>query len=245
MTSRIRLKASAGLLLMLAVLVLAGLALTGQVTRDDLGVDQRLSVLRFSSATTASMDLTLAAQEVVGLAVLGLAVVVLVLRHRRWDAVRLFVMAGTAWLVALVVKYLFNRPRPPARLWLQTPDPTGSFPSGHTTTAVVVLLIVCVLVWRLRRLRWVVMVVGLSYVLAVGASRLYLGDHYPTDIIGSFLTVAASVLLVSAVTDLPQVRQLGARLLRVPGIADSSVPVGHVEVSARQETAPRPSGYSA
>lgn len=222
MTSRIWVKAGAGSLLLLAVLALADLALSAQVTGDDLRVDQHLSLLRFDAATRASLDLTLAAQEAVGLAALALAVTVLVLRNRHWDAVRLFVMAGAAWAVALVVKYFVNRPRPPAHLWVQPPDPTGSFPSGHTTTAIVVLLIVCVLAWRLRRMRWVAMVIGSAYVLAVGISRLYLGDHYPTDIVGSFLVVAASVLLVSAITDVPCIRQFGARLLRLPEPAGSS-----------------------
>jgi undecaprenyl-diphosphatase len=209
-------KAGAGSLLMAAVLALADLALTVRVTGDDLRVDQRLSLLRFDVATRASLDLALAAQEAVGLAALALAIIVLVLRHRQWDAVRLSVMAGAAWTVALVVKYFVNRPRPPAQLWVQPPDPTGSFPSGHTTTAIVVFLIVCVLAWRFHRLRWVAIVLGSAYVLAVGISRLYLGDHYPTDILGSFLVVAASVLLVSALTDVPRIRQLGARLLRLP-----------------------------
>ncbi|HEX3783922.1 MAG TPA: phosphatase PAP2 family protein [Pseudonocardiaceae bacterium] len=233
MTSFVRLKVGAGSLLMVAMLCLAGLALTSAITSDDLHVDQHLSLFRFGAATTVSMDLTQAAQAAVGLGALAMAAIVLFLRQRRWDAVRLVAVAGSAWVVALAVKDVFNRPRPPASLWLLRPDPTGSFPSGHTTTAVVIFLCACVLAWRLRRVRLVVIAIGLVYALAVGASRLYLGDHYPTDVLGSFLTVAATALLVWAITDLPGVRQLAARFLPLPELADTASSVDTVQISVR------------
>ncbi|MDQ1512629.1 MAG: hypothetical protein QOC59_471, partial [Microbacteriaceae bacterium] len=128
--------------------------------------------------------------------------------------------AGSSWALALAVKALVHRPRPPASLWVVRPDPTGSFPSGHDTTASIVVLIALVLGARLApRLRIPLVAAAAAFALAVGASRIYLGDHYPTDVLGSYLVVAAASMLVWAATDLPGVRRSAARLLRSPGIA--------------------------
>lgn len=213
---RVKLEAGAGVVILFGLLVLGALALTSPVTHDDLAVDQALHSARFGFATTVSVDLTHAAQEAVGLGVLAIAVVVLFIRRRRFDAAVLFAMGGASWILALALKVLFDRPRPPARLWLARPDHSGSFPSGHATTAVVILLAAAFLVWHSPRWRTAVIAVGGVFALAVGASRLYLGDHYPTDVLGSYLTVAAAVLFVSAVSELPRVRRLASTLLRDP-----------------------------
>ena len=219
MTSLTRVKAAAGMVLLAAVLILGWLALTSQVTHDDLRVDQALVPLRFPAATSVFTALTDAAAEAAGLAALAAGIIVLLARRRRWDAARLALMGGAAWTLALAVKHIISRPRPPASLWLVRPDATGSFPSGHDTTATLVVLIVFMALAGTGRLRIAGTALAAVFALAVGASRVYLGDHYPTDVLGSYLTVAAAALLVSAVTDLPRVRRLAARLLRVPEIA--------------------------
>jgi membrane-associated phospholipid phosphatase len=219
MTFQARVKAKAGLVLLLTVLALGWLALTAQVTHDDLRVDLAVRPLRFHAATTVFTGLTNAAAEAAGLAVLAAGIIVLLARRRRWDAARLFLMAGSSWALALAVKDIINRPRPPASLWLIPPDSAASFPSGHDTTAIVVVLIVFMALAGTGRLRIAGTALAVVFALAVGASRVYLGDHYPTDVLGSYLTVAVAVLLASAFTDLLWVRRLAARLLRSPGIA--------------------------
>ena len=73
-----------------------------------------------------------------------------------------------------------------------------SFPSGHATIAVGFYGMLTLLVaWRLKGFwRWAVAVAGIALVLLIGFSRLYLGVHYPTDVLAGFL---AAPLWVSVV----------------------------------------------
>lgn len=234
MTSRIRSSAISALVVVLAALGLGALALTSAVAREDLRIDRALVPHRFHLATVASIDLTHAAQAAVGVGVLLLGVIVLVMRRRRWDAARLAAMAGAAWVIAEAIKVIIGRPRPPASLWLMAPDPTGSFPSGHETTAVVFVVVAAMMLAGTGVLRIAGTTLAAGFAVAVGLSRVYLGDHYPTDIVGSWLVVAGAVLAVLAVTSVPQVRRLAARMLREPG----SVP----PVQASSPPLPRPAG---
>jgi membrane-associated phospholipid phosphatase len=216
MTQQARREALGGAVALVALVALAAVSLTPPWTRLDLGVDQAAAGLRFGLATAVFIALTDCAQEVVGLGALAVGLLVLERRDLRWQAARLFVMAGGAWTLALVVKHVLDRPRPPARLWALTPDPTGSFPSGHDTTATVLVLVVWTTLVGLPYLRALATALAAVFALAVGVSRVYLGDHYPSDVVGSYLTVVAAALLASAVLDLPAVRRAGARLLRIP-----------------------------
>lgn len=215
--TRMYAKAATGALLLLVLVALGLLSLTSTVTHLGLQVDADLVGVRSGTLTTVAEGLTTAAQEAVGLGALLVGLIVLVLWRRRFDALRLLCMAGGAWVAAMLVKDVLDRPRPPASLWLVPPDPTGSFPSGHATTATVIALIAYT-VFRCTRAKGFVVALGVVFMLAVGASRLYLGDHYPVDVLGSYLTVTAAALLVSAVADLGFVRRLAAGILRTPEI---------------------------
>ena len=127
MTSLTRMKAKAGMVLLAAALILGWLALTPQVTRDDLRVDQALVPLRFHAATSVFTGLTDAAAEAAGLAALAAGIIVLLARRRRWDAARLALTGGAAWTLALAVKHIVSRPRPrPACGWCAPTRPAAS-----------------------------------------------------------------------------------------------------------------------
>jgi len=103
-------------------------------------------------------------------------------------AVLLPISSAGAALLATFLKYLFQRPRPE----LFESDYTASFysfPSGHATIAVAFYGTLALLValrlqgWR----RWALLVAGATLALLLGLSRLYLGVHYPTDILAGYL----------------------------------------------------------
>jgi undecaprenyl-diphosphatase len=215
-------RAVGGFSALLTVLALGLLTQAPWLARRDLRVDTVLARWRFPAATDAFLSVTAAASEAVGLTAVAAGVVVLLLRRRRFDAARLMLMAGSSWLLAIAIKNLFDRPRPPARLWALVPDPTGSFPSGHDTTASIMVVVALLALAGLGRIRVVATTTAVLFSLLVGASRVYLGDHYPTDVLGSYLTVLAATLLAWAVTDLAVVRRVGGRALRDPSLTSGS-----------------------
>jgi undecaprenyl-diphosphatase len=76
-----------------------------------------------------------------------------------------------------------------------------SFPSGHATVAVGLYgMLTVVLAYRLQgTARWAVAVSGILVVLLIGISRLYLGVHYPTDVVAGYLAALLWLVCVGAV----------------------------------------------
>ncbi|WP_353940812.1 phosphatase PAP2 family protein [Streptomyces sp. HUAS MG91] len=131
------------------------------------------------------------------------AVVVVALAWRLRDAVLAAWVAATCLLGTLLqqaLKALVDRPRP---VW---PDPVdtahyAAFPSGHAMTATVVCGL---LLWLLRRhgagrAPWrTALVVAVVSVIGVGLTRMWLGVHWPSDVVGGWLLGAFTVLLSTA-----------------------------------------------
>lgn len=203
-------------ILLLATILLGLLARTALVTRHDLQVDRVAQHLRFPVGTEVFLALTNAASEVVGVAVLLAGLVVLLLRRRRWDALRLLAAAGGSWVLAIGVKDLVGRPRPPASLWALRPDSSGSFPSGHDTTACIVIVVAVMVLRGTGRAQIWGTALAVLFAIAVAVSRVYLGDHYPTDVLGSWLVVATVSAVVWTCSGIPAVRRTAAKVLRDP-----------------------------
>ena len=214
MTTRV--KALLSLISLLALLILGILAKTRVVTRHDLHLDRTVAGIRFPIATDAALGLTASAGELVGVAVLLVGLAVLVVRRRRWDAARLAAAVGGAWALGIVMKSLIDRGRPPASIWLLAPDSSAGFPSGHDTTACAMILVAFLVLRGTGRIRVAAVLAATVFAIAVGASRIYLGDHYPTDVLGSWLTVTTAALVVWTLADLGVVKRLSAVVLRDP-----------------------------
>lgn len=204
-------KFGGGLLCWAAMLLLGLAARTSALTGSGIRLDERLAAEREQAVTVVARAATVAAQPVAGVVVaLVVAVALWSLRRRRDALVACCLMAG-ALAVTLVVKTVIAEHRPPRRLWAVPPDTPMSFPSGHATVAAAVGIGLVLLVRG--RLRPIAIAAGVAVALVVGFARMYLGVHYPVDVLGGFLAACGAALVVSALVELPAV----ARLTNVAG----------------------------
>ena len=131
-----------------------------------------------------------------------LAVAVFMFYRRGWrlSAVLLMVSTGGSVVLTTVLKGVFQRTRP--ELFDAGYQASFySFPSGHATVAVGFYgMLTVILAYRMRgAARWAVAACGLLVVLLIGFSRLYLGVHYPTDVLAGYLSALLWLVCVGGV----------------------------------------------
>ncbi|MGH7504282.1 MAG: phosphatase PAP2 family protein [Longimicrobiales bacterium] len=191
--------------LVVGIVAAAAFVLVGEIMLE--GATQALdeSVLRWMAAHRTEL-LDHVALEVTSLGnTLVVATMVLVvsvflwLSDHRISCYLLISAVVGATLINNLLKVLYDRPRPSIVGW-ETDVMTYSFPSGHAMTAAVLYASVAYLVGRLeptpalRRATWTFAVL---VIVLVGASRVDLGVHYPSDVIGGFVAGTAWVALLA------------------------------------------------
>jgi undecaprenyl-diphosphatase len=183
------------------LLLLGFFVLTGEVLEGDTqAFDERvLSALRRPGAPSmpigpewlrsGALDITaLGSPTVLGLAVLAITGFMLLQGMTR-TAVFVFVATVGGWLLNSGLKLLFQRARPTIVPHLR--DVVSlSFPSGHAMTSAAVYLTLGVVTMRVakgRLTKFYCMAVAMLLSFLVGATRVFLGVHYPTDVLAGWL----------------------------------------------------------
>ena len=119
---------------------------------------------------------------------LGLIAVLIARRRVREGLFATFAIVGSA-LLNLAAKPLFARERP--SFWESiAPEGSYSFPSGHAMGSMTLACVLVLLCWWTRA-RWPVVVTMGAFVVLVGISRIYLGVHYPSDILAGWTAAIA------------------------------------------------------
>lgn len=119
----------------------------------------------------------------------------LVFRRHHRDALFFGLSVGGAALLNQIAKTFFNRQRP--TLWESlAPERTMSFPSGHAMGSMALAVALIVLLWP-TRWRYPMLIGGIFFSFMVGLSRIYLGVHYPSDVLAGW---AASLAWVTGLS---------------------------------------------
>jgi len=144
----------------------------------------------------AVRDITALGGTTLVVAVTAVSVLAFVFHKRRAHAM---VMAGVvlaAWGSSQATKALYGRPRPdlvPHEAYVYS----GSFPSGHSTMSTAAFLTLAMLIASLearRRSKALAYAVAALFVVGVGFSRVYLGVHWPTDVLAGWCLGSAWAL---------------------------------------------------
>jgi undecaprenyl-diphosphatase len=167
---------------------------------ETLAFDKRI-VLAFRKANDPSLpigppwvsgvllDLTALGGPTVISLIVAAVVGFLALQGRYWTALFIFLTAASGEVVNYTLKGLFARPRPTVVPHLREVF-SSSFPSGHAMQSAIIYLTLGAMLMRLaeRRLTKIyccTVAMGLTFL--VGLSRVYLGVHYPTDVLAGWI----------------------------------------------------------
>jgi undecaprenyl-diphosphatase len=150
----------------------------------DIGILKGIYESRIQALDSACIVITNSA----GVVAFGLPILLLFIAYRkknmllRRDALTLLITVAISAIIANILKYVFDMPRPyeiyPFIVKLSYGG-SPSFPSGHTADAFAFAVAVS-LVSR----KWYIILPGLIWALLVGYSRMSLGVHFPSDVLG-------------------------------------------------------------
>jgi undecaprenyl-diphosphatase len=178
---------------------------TGTIHFDD-GVRATVHQHASPALTIFMRGITLLGSMEVLLPAILIVLTFLLVRGKRYEAIVLAVTMAGGMILNIVLKLSFHRSRPDPFFNLAAP-PSYAFPSGHALLALCFYGVMARILsdsWRSRELRWMVWSVAVCLIGLIGLSRIYLGVHYPSDVLAGY---AAAIVWISAVTVLVRRRK--------------------------------------
>jgi undecaprenyl-diphosphatase len=132
-------------------------------------------------------DVTSLGSYTILVTIIVLVLTYLMLVQRRFEALHVGLAVVSGAVLSNILKISFNRPRP---VFEQAPEVfTARFPSGHATMSAVVFLTLGAMLALhepQRSLKVLYLATSVVLTLVVGLTRMYLGVHYPTDVIAGW-----------------------------------------------------------
>ncbi|MEH2378586.1 MAG: phosphatase PAP2 family protein [Nostoc sp.] len=126
------------------------------------------------------------------------AIALILLLQKRWRSLAYLVTASVGSIIInRTAKELMHRVRP--HLWESiAPESSFAFPSAHAMTSITLVAILLFLTWA-SSWRWLVLIFGSLYIIAIAWCRLYLGVHFPSDILAGWMVALSWTIGVSLI----------------------------------------------
>jgi membrane-associated phospholipid phosphatase len=122
------------------------------------------------------------------ISLLFISVIWMLWKRKRWEALFTVIAIGTGQLFNKLLKGMIQRPRPDFNRLVE--EAGYSFPSGHSMVSLVfygMVGLICYMFVRNQLPKLLIVLVTVMVVLLIGISRIYLGVHYPSDVLGGFI----------------------------------------------------------
>lgn len=169
------------------------------------------------------LEITALGTGIVVLMIVAVAALFLLLTRHKYPAILLLASTFGGLVLNAILKLGFDRPRPSVVV-AAVHTFSSSFPSGHAMSAAVVYSTVAYLAARLHRQKWagwLVMIAAMALIVVIAFSRIYLGVHYPSDVVGGVAIGLAWAAFCMATLEAIQKFWL-RRDPRVPATEDSA-----------------------
>ncbi len=171
---------------------LASYVRSGSTQAFDESVIRWLAAHHTRSLDVAMVEITALGTGIVVMMVMAVAALFLVLAEHKYSAMLLLASTLGGLVLNAVLKLGFNRPRPSILVPVvhAVHAVSSSFPSGHAMSAAIVYTTVAYLAARLHKkrwARWLVMTAAFIVIALISLSRMYLGVHYPSDVLAGIV----------------------------------------------------------
>ncbi|MEH2349200.1 MAG: phosphatase PAP2 family protein [Nostoc sp.] len=126
------------------------------------------------------------------------AIALILLLQKRWRSLAYLLTASVgSIIISYTAKELMHRVRP--QLWQSiAPESSFAFPSAHAMTSIILVAILLFLTWA-SSWGWLVLIFGSLYIIAIAWCRLYLGVHFPSDILAGWMVALGWTIGVSLI----------------------------------------------
>lgn len=160
------------------------------------------TIVRLIQSLPRNLDGFMQVVTFIGQPAITISIIVIVISYGLLRERRIAIaggIAGFTFVVNGLLKLIIHRHRPLTANLLHLD--TYSFPSGHTAGSTLAFGLIAILLYRIvpRPWRMVVVIVAAILIFLVGISRIYLGAHYPSDVIGGWIVGGIGIMIISLV----------------------------------------------